>query len=134
MSRQTSLVKVVVGILQQGHYFLVAERPAGKPYSGYWEFPGGKIEPQETPVQALQRELKEELNIIVTKAHAWQTHQHSYPDKSVELHLWCIQSFQGMPEPIEQQTLRWVRLHELSSLRILEGNLPLLSALNELIV
>lgn len=111
---------------------LVAQRPEGKPYSGYWEFPGGKIEPDEAPEFAIRRELNEELGIEVTGAEHWLEHMHVYPDKTVLLNLWRITEFQGEPEGREQQVLRWVTYQEILHLNFLEGNLALVSHLKSL--
>ncbi len=119
---QAVLVHVVVGIVKRDGKMLVAERPQGKPYSGYWEFPGGKIEPNETGYQALSRELHEELGIHVESAHHWFQHTHHYPDKTVILELWLVEKFSDEPHSKENQQLRWVYLAELLDLKLLEGN------------
>lgn len=116
------LQKVVVGILKRQDRVLVALRPEGKPYSGYWEFPGGKIEENESGEVALKRELHEELGIEAVSTQFCFNHTHEYPDKTVFLEIWLVQEFQGDPHGKENQTLRWVTWDEIDELRILEGN------------
>ena len=125
----SSKVRVAVGIIQDDGRFLIAKRPEGKPYSGYWEFPGGKIEPHEEAYTALVRELHEELGITVTKAELWREHHHSYPDKSVELSLWRVLAYTGTPTPLENQTLMFATYQEMQSLQLLEGNISILKLL-----
>src|SRR5690606_35106195 len=72
-------------ILRADGSLLLAERPADKPWAGWWELPGGKIEPGETTLEALGRELKEELDIDVTHATPWVTYTHEYPKNIVRL-------------------------------------------------
>ena len=74
---------------------LLAQRPAGKPYAGYWEFPGGKLEPGETPRAALARELHEELGITVTRAAPWLTQEFVYPHAHVELNFFRVFDWDG---------------------------------------
>lgn len=126
MSWQVGVIRVVVGILVRGNTLLVAERPTGKPYSGYWELPGGKIEAHETGHEALQRELREELGVEVQAATYLCTHEHTYPDKTVHLEVWCVDAFQGEPHGLEGQVLQWVTLPEMKVMNILEGNWPIL--------
>ena len=116
------ILKVVVGILQKENKILVAQRPADKPYGGYWEFPGGKIELNESSLEALKRELHEELGIDVEQAELWFQHQHTYSDKTVLLEIWRVLAYNGKPQSQERQELRWVATSELLSLQILEGN------------
>ena len=111
---------------------LVAERPEGKPYSGYWEFPGGKVEDNESSETAIKRELREELGIEVIAATHWFEHLHAYPDKTVLLELWQVSEFIGEPRGQENQTLRWVTFEEILHLRLLDGNLALLSHIKTL--
>src|SRR5437868_15512312 len=91
------IVHAVAGILQKQEKLLVAERPSGKPYAGYWEFPGGKVEKSESGEQAIKRELHEELGITVLTTQFLFTHHYVYPDKQVELEIWLITEFQGRP-------------------------------------
>lgn len=83
------LVQVVAGILldQNGRY-LLSSRPEGKPYAGYWEFAGGKVEAGESDFQALQREFEEELGIHILAATPWLTKVHSYEHAHVRLHFY----------------------------------------------
>lgn len=132
MSRQAGLIRVAVGILRRNGQVLVAERPADKPYSGYWEFPGGKIETDESADNALRRELHEELGITVLACQPWFEHLHAYPDKTVLLEMWLVDDFDGEPHGKENQSLRWVGLEDLLTLRLLEGNWPIISKIKEL--
>lgn len=127
-----STISVVVGIIKRNDKVLVAKRPKGKPYSGFWEFPGGKIEKNETSEQALQRELREELNIQVTMAIPWFEHLHAYPQKTVNLDMWRILEFAGEPYANEEQVLRWVTFSQLLALRLLEGNYPIMDRIKDL--
>ena len=127
------MIRVAVGILQRDNRILVAERPVHKPYRGYWEFPGGKIEAHETGEQALQRELHEELGIQVVAATPWFQHQHDYPDKSVLLELFRVTEFSGEPHGKEAQCLQWASFEELMALKLLEGNLAILGRVREIL-
>lgn len=125
-------IRAVVGIIKKEGKLLVGQRPLGKPYSGYWEFPGGKIEESESSEQALKRELQEELGIDVVHAKHWFEHTHAYPDKTVLLDMWLVTQFLGEPESKENQTLRWVTLTDLLALQLLEGNWPIIDRIKSL--
>lgn len=125
-------VHAVAGLLIRDGKLLVAERPEGKPYSGFWEFPGGKLEEHELGEEAIKRELREELGIEVIEAESWFQHLHAYPDKTVLLELWLVTKFNGRPQSLENQVLRWVNYEELLHLNLLEGNLALLSHIKPL--
>jgi len=86
---------------------LLAERPAGKPWAGYWEFPGGKIEPGEDVRAALKRELHEELGIELDAADPWLTQVYAYPEKTVRLHFLRVHRWHGEPHGREGQRLSW---------------------------
>lgn len=134
MSRQTRLVSVhaVVGILRRDHTLLVAQRPAGKPYSGYWEFPGGKIEQNESALDALKRELHEELGVDILNAEPLFQHTHDYPDKTVLLDLWLVTEFAGEPHGKEDQQLRWATFQDIQALNLLEGNWAIMEKIQRL--
>ena len=100
--------EVAVGILIRADgALLLSTRPEGKPYAGYWEFPGGKIEAGETVEQALRRELIEELGVTIGPVEAWKVTEHDYPHALVRLH-WCkVHAWQGEFEMREGQAMRW---------------------------
>lgn len=126
-------VHAVAGILMRNNKILIAERPVGKPYAGYWEFPGGKVEKNETSYQALQRELHEELAIDLLAAKQLLTHTHTYPDKTVNLDVWLVENFRGEPHPKEQQILQWTSLGELTTFHLLEGNWAMVDKIKQLL-
>jgi 8-oxo-dGTP diphosphatase len=134
MSREVRVIRVAVGILKRHQTVLVAKRPLHKPYSGYWEFPGGKIESNESADVALARELHEELGINVLASQKLFDHAHHYPDKSVLLDIWLVTDFQDEPTSKEQQELRWVTYDEMLDLRLLEGNWAIIDKLKRTII
>ena len=103
-----SLVEAAAAvILRPDGHFLLGRRPPGKPYAGYWEFPGGKIEPGESDYAALVRELREELGVEVTAATAWLTQRHVYPHAYVELRFFRVTAWRGDVHPQEGQQVAW---------------------------
>lgn len=109
MSTTPPLLNVAAGLLigADGR-LLLGQRPAGKAYAGWWELPGGKLEAGETPLQALARELDEELAITVTEATPWVTHTHVYPHATVRLNFCRVTGWTGEPRGAEGQRLAWV--------------------------
>ena len=105
------VTEVAAGILldQDGRY-LLGQRPAGKPYAGYWEVPGGKMEAGETVFEALQRELQEELGILIDSCEEIMVLEHDYPHAYVRLHVNSIRSWPGEPRGCEGQQLSWQEL------------------------
>ncbi len=129
-----SVVKItdvaVAVITRPDGCFLLARRPEGKPYAGYWEFPGGKVEPNERVTDALARELKEELGIAVTCAYPWVTQHFTYPHASVKLHFYRVTAWQGEPHPYEGQIFSWERAESVSVNPVLPANGPILRGLS----
>lgn len=127
-SRPVTLVAVGVLISPDGH-FLMSSRPAGKAYSGYWEFPGGKVEAGETVPQALRRELLEELGVEVDAAEsaiqAWRTLTVDYPHALVQLEFCKVWTWKGEPKGQEGQQCCWQKL-PVSLSPVLPGALPVL--------
>lgn len=112
-------------LLRADGAMLLTTRPPGKAYAGYWEFPGGKLEPGETVLQALRRELMEELGVCMGPASVWKTTEHDYEHARVRLH-WCkVWSWSGAFEMREGQTMAWQQL-PLSVAPVLPGAHPAL--------
>ncbi|WP_153115783.1 Nudix family hydrolase [Rhodocyclus tenuis] len=110
--------------------FLLAQRPPGKVYAGYWEFPGGKVEPGETMRQALDRELVEELGIEVTQATPWLTREFVYPHATVRIRFFRVEAWRGGIAPIEHSGFAWLTPGAPSPVEpILPANGPILRAL-----
>ena len=123
-------VEVAVAVLQKHDgSFLMAQRPQGKAYADYWEFPGGKVEAGETSYHALIRELHEELGIEVKTAYPWLTRVFTYPHARVRLNFFRVTSWQGEPQGREGQLLSWQQLPELTVAPVLPANEPIMRAL-----
>jgi 8-oxo-dGTP diphosphatase len=125
-SEPRRLVDVAVGVLiDPAGRFLLTSRPAGKVYAGYWEFPGGKLEADETVEQALRRELQEELGISIGPAEPWQVEIVDYEHARVRLHFCKVFSWAGAFEMREQQAMAWQTL-PVRVAPVLPGTLPVL--------
>ncbi|MBI5891539.1 MAG: Nudix family hydrolase [Nitrosomonadales bacterium] len=123
-------VEVSAAVLQrEDGSFLLAQRPAGKIWAGYWEFPGGKIEPGETALHALVRELKEELGITVQSAYPWLTRVFTYPHATVRLNFFRVTAWAGELHPHEGQQFSWQYPAQVAVNPVLPANAPILRAL-----
>ena len=131
------LVKLVlvsaVALIDADGRVLLAQRPPGKPMAGLWEFPGGKVEPDETPEAALIRELHEELGI-----DTWASclaplifASHAYPDFHLLMPVFACRRWQGIATPREGQTLKWVRAKDLGTYPMPPADLPLIPVLRD---
>jgi 8-oxo-dGTP diphosphatase len=114
---------------------LIAQRPAGKAMAGLWEFPGGKIEPDEPPEQTLVRELKEELGIVVNVAclAPLTFASHAYPDFHLLMPLYVCRRWDGTVRALEGQTISWVRPNRLRQYPMPPADEPLISHLMQLL-
>ncbi len=139
----SKVTHAAVGVIMHANgLVLLAERPVGKPWAGYWEFPGGKIEPNEKPVQALMREIKEELGIVVKSLYPWITRSFDYAAKydeagklesaakTVKLHFFMITEWDGEPFGLEKQTISWQNPEKVTVSPMLPANAPIFSALS----
>lgn len=117
------MLHVAVGIIINAKdEILVAQRAAHKHQGGCWEFPGGKVEDGESVFTALQRELKEELDIHILDATPLLKIPYQYPDKTVLLDTWVIKNFKGEARGIEGQPIRWVLRSKLQQLSFPDAN------------
>jgi len=124
-----AVVDVAVGILlRPDGSFLLTSRPRGKVYEGYWEFPGGKLEPGETVLQALTRELHEELGLRVTQAEVWQEELVDYPHALVRLRFCKVRAWSGELQMRESQCSSWQQL-PVQVAPVLPGTVPVLALL-----
>jgi 8-oxo-dGTP diphosphatase len=114
---------------QTNHSLLISKRQKGKHLEGFWEFPGGKMEAGETPLQALRRELREELGIIALEVDPCQQVLHHYPDQNILLDVWEVKSFQGSVVAREGQELKWVAVDQLVRYRFPDADLPVLKTI-----
>ena len=124
-------VDVAVGVLfDPDGRFLLTSRPPGKVYAGYWEFPGGKLEPGESVEGALRRELHEELGITIGPARPWKIELVDYPHARVRLHFCKVFDWSGAFEMRERQQMSWQSL-PVAVEPVLPGTLPVLRWLAE---
>ncbi len=127
MSRPWTDVVAAV-IYQADGSYLLAQRPSGKVYAGYWEFPGGKVEPGESLDAAIKREIGEELGIEIHAAYPWITRTHVYEHASVRLHFFRTREWSGTPQGLEAQQFALVQPGAETVTPMLPANGPILKA------
>lgn len=115
-------VHVAVGVIKQGNDIFIAKRHSSQHQGGKWEFPGGKVETNETVTQALARELKEEIGIDVNSSQPFLEIKHDYSDKSVHLDIHLVEDFIGEAKHCEGQESKWVAVSELKNYEFPEAN------------
>jgi 8-oxo-dGTP diphosphatase len=128
---QRPITEVAVGVLiDASGAFLLTSRPPGKVYAGFWEFPGGKLEPGETVEQALRRELEEEIGLTIGPAPVWRDALVDYPHALVRLHFCKVFDWTGALEMREGQSYCWACL-PVGCAPVLPGTVPVLAWLAE---
>ena len=119
-------VVVAAAIVFWSNKILLARRKLDAPQGGLWEFPGGKQEAGETLEECLHRELKEEIDIEVSRVHHFQTLRHQYPEKEVELNFFTCVLTEGSAKAIGCIEVAWVDIHELVSYEFPEADRPVI--------
>jgi 8-oxo-dGTP diphosphatase len=122
-------------LIDTDNRILLAQRPVGKSMAGLWEFPGGKLKDGETPEYALIRELNEELGIM-TGVDCLQPvvfASHSYDDFHLLMPIFACRTWQGTPQPMEGQALKWVHKQDLSNYAMPPADIPLIPLIHQLL-
>lgn len=127
--RSAPAVQVAAALICRQGRFLICQRPAHKARGLMWEFAGGKVEPGESPAEALVRECREELGLAVTPGPVYARLTHAYPDLTVELILFQVTEFRGEPQRLEHAELRWIRVEESGEFEFCPADRPLLERL-----
>ncbi|GAA6130978.1 Nudix family hydrolase [Halopseudomonas sabulinigri] len=122
-------IHVIAAVIKNSDgQILIAKRPDSAHQGGLWEFPGGKLEPNESRFAALRRELQEELGIEAIQARPLIDIRHDYPDKSIRLDVWLVDRFSGTAHGAEGQPIRWVQSAELNQFEFPAANRPIVTA------
>jgi len=126
---------VACALINEYGKVLINERPVGKDYAGYWEFPGGKVDEGETPEEAIIRELKEEINIDVTGSclAPLSFTEKQYDNYYVVVLLYVCRRWNGHIMPMEEQELAWVNPKEIDNFKLLPADKSFFASLRELI-
>ncbi len=119
-------IEVAIGVIARSGRILICQRKKNDSFGGFWEFPGGKCEPNETLEDCLVRELREELDIVVRPLEKLASIQHDYPNVRLTLHAFLCEHLSGEPKLIECQDARWAQARELESYKFPPANESLL--------
>ncbi len=122
---------IAVALIRQNGKYLIGQRLENKPQGGDWEFPGGKQKPGESIHQALIRECREELDVLIQPEGPALTTEYQYPDRKVKLHFWDARLLEGSPKPLAQQRLVWASPHELRNYPFCPANEEILTFLQQ---
>ena len=109
------ITEVVAALIWNGDKFMICQRPAHKARGLLWEFVGGKVEPGETKEQALIRECKEELNVLLSVGDVFMDVVHEYPDLTVHLTLFNATIAEGEPQKLEHNDIQWITVDEIDN-------------------
>jgi 8-oxo-dGTP diphosphatase len=125
------MIDVVAAVIFSGDHILIARRGPGKDLAGYWEFPGGKIEPGESTPSCLEREIKEELSLQISIANHLLTSTFKYPNKTINLISFICHLEGGTCQLIDHDRIEWVLPSELEKFVFAPADVPVIGALKE---
>jgi 8-oxo-dGTP diphosphatase len=129
------LLVVAAALVDSDNRVLIAQRPEGKQFAGLWEFPGGKVDPEERPEDALVRELSEELGVAVKAACLLPLTfaSHAYDDFHLLMPLYVCRRWEGFVTPAEGQAVKWIRAKDLRQYAMPPADAPLIAPLIDLL-
>jgi len=128
MQQPLTGIPIALAFVEENGQVLLTRRPIGVHQGGLWEFPGGKVEPGETLVAAVIRELREEIGVEVAVGAEMATIQYAYADRCVALHLFPCQLLSGTPTPHAVDAVRWVPMSQLATMDFPPATVALLAA------
>ncbi len=131
--KRPTWIPVVTGILRRGDKILVGQRPVGHTLAGHWEFPGGKIEKNESPEVALARELSEELGIEAEVGKLMLASTHSYGETGIVILFYEVLFWKGEPKNVHHMELKWVEPGELKTLTLPDANRKIIDRILQLL-
>jgi len=123
------MIRVVCGIIYKDDKILLTRRKKGKSLEGFWEFPGGKVEKEETDTIALKRELKEELGLEISELNYFSENKHDYNTFSIHLVAYKCKAFDDPNKLVDHDKFEWVMVNELGSFNLADADKPLLEEL-----
>ena len=126
------MTEVVAALIWKNNKFMICQRPAHKARGLLWEFVGGKVEPGETKKQALIRECKEELNVLLSVGNVFTDVVHEYPDLTVHLTLFNATIAEGEPQRLEHNDIQWITPSEISSYEFCPADEEILARICEI--
>ena len=130
---EKQITEVVAALIWRGDQFMICQRPAHKARGLLWEFVGGKVEPGETKEQALIRECKEELNVLLSVGDVFMDVIHKYPDLTVHLTLFNATIAEGEPQRLEHNDIQWITPSEISSYEFCPADEEILAKICEVL-
>ena len=125
------ITEVVAALIWDGKKFMICQRPAHKARGLLWEFVGGKVEPGETKEEALIRECREELDILLAVDDVFMDVMHEYPDLTVHLTLFNAMIVDGIPKKLEHNDIRWITPSEIPSYEFCPADAEILEKIME---
>ena len=129
-----NVIEVVAALIWCGNKFMICQRPANKARALLWEFVGGKVEPGESKEQALARECKEELNIMLSVGDVFMDVMHEYPDVTVHLTLFNATISDGEPQKLEHNDIKWIAPSEIPNYEFCPADVEILERIKEVYV
>ena len=135
MDTMNKIIEVGVAIIRKGDQVLVGQRPSHNAFGGKWEFPGGKLEPAESPEECIIREIREELGISLKNLQPFLVEDHQYPNgKNFRLHFYFCEIAAGEPQALWHDEILWIEKGKLHTIDLLAADIGLVSVIQKKLV